>query len=134
MAKTLKFARRFSNGACGSICIDLSRFQENGRVQFAPLITGQVPAPEGEVEDWLREEVLSEIVSRTGKEHLVIGASGVQWRLRAGQPPERTGRRFPPWFSSILPDLEEDFLRKLTYLREEGERLRAKLDEKRRAG
>ena len=106
----LRFACQFSNGACGSICIDLRRFRENGLIQFAPHIMG--PAPEDEVEDWMREEVLSEIVSRTGKEALVIGASGVQWRLRPGQSPERTGRCFPPWFSSILPELEAEFMRR----------------------
>jgi hypothetical protein len=131
----LRFARRFSNGACGLISVDLRHFQKNGLVQFAPLITGQEPAPVDEVEVWTREEVLAEIITQTGKVATFIGASGVEWELRAGQPPVLTGRRFPPGFSSIpLPELEADVRRKLAHLREENERLRAKLDEKRRAG
>ena len=104
--RVLHFAIDFSNGATGTISLDLARFEKNGLLQLKPCIIGVAPPSEAEVEVWMLG-VVGEIISRTDKEALVIGASGVQWLLRAGQPPERTGRRFPPWFSGVdLPAMD----------------------------
>ena len=84
----LQFACQFTNGSCGSICIDRRRFQKNGLRLVTPLIVG--PASVDEVEHWMRE-VLHEVVTQTNKECRITGKSGVTWGLRPGCRPVRLG-------------------------------------------
>jgi hypothetical protein len=90
VAKKLKFAHQFSNGAVGTIVVDPRRLRK-GAYAIIPNVTGE--APSEECENWMRE-VMLEVVARTRKTVVIVGPSGAKWRFRPGQRPECLGKGF----------------------------------------